>query len=204
MTGPVEIIFIELQIAGLIHPKRKLKKTKNTSTFKADTIFKKKIFYNTKHENISADSIRFALLHEEGHIINKQSTKLLLSIIFLMIFSSMGLVYYFTGFNVGKAYPIIYGLLPIYLILGLFSIRIFTQPIQLDESNADKFAAMKLQEYYAYRNNGMILARLLEEINSGEKKETLVTRIKELFFYGMHPSDEDRVNMIIKEVDEKA
>ena len=176
MTGRVESLFLELKEAGLIQPKRKLQESKNTPNFKADAIFKKKILYNPKHDSISADSIRFALLHEEGHIVYKQSTTLILSIILFMVLSSMGLVYFFTGFDESEAYPIIYGLLPIYLVLGLFSIRIFTQPIQLDESTADNFAAMKLKEHYGHQNTGEVLARLLEEISCCEKKNTLINR----------------------------
>lgn len=201
MAGHVESLFIELKEAGLIHHKRKLHATKRTPNFKADTIFKRKILYNPKHESISDDSIRFAILHEEGHIINKQSTKLILSIILLMIFSSMGFVYYFTGFNLGDAYPVIYGLLPIYLVLGLFSIRIFNKPIQSDEFDADKFAAVKLRAHYSYGKSGEVLATLLKEIDGGKQDATLINRLKNLLFDEMHPSDDDRVNMVKKEVD---
>lgn len=201
MTGQIENLFFNLKEVGLIQPNRKLRATERTPNFKADTIFKRTILYNPKFENISDSSIRFALLHEEGHLVNKQYTTLLLSIVFLMIFSSMGSAYFFTGFDLDAAYPIIYALLPIYLVLGLFSIRIFTQPIQSDEFNADRFAAEKLRAHYCCVKTGDVLATLLKEIDGGKQEATLINRLKRLLFGGMHPINDDRVNMVKKEVD---
>jgi len=197
----IQSIFEELKNKGIISKPRKLTSRKKEPNFRASVVWKNKIFYNPNLSTMKDDSIRFSLLHEEGHKIMKQFSQkflilcailsFLIILIFSILSSDMGIIgKYLTNFVV-----CLFIIFIIVLLFNIFKIRFYK-----DEFASDQFAANQLKNYYGYCNIYKIIDVALNEINDRRKKPTLLSNIINLFF-STHPSDEDRVLKIKKEVD---
>ena len=68
----IKKIFIGLKEKGAIKATREIRCDKRVRAFKSGMFFYNTIFYDEKSCNLDEDTITFALLHEEGHKINKQ------------------------------------------------------------------------------------------------------------------------------------
>jgi len=88
----VKAIFQELRSNGFIRKSKRCRWSPFVANFKAGVLFRRTIFYNRKYDALDDDSLRFALLHEEGHHRGKQYSILILIVDMAVIISSTLLV----------------------------------------------------------------------------------------------------------------
>jgi len=198
---PVRDVFGELRFKGHIKKSKKCRTSWIVPNFKAGVLFRRTIFYSKRYDNLELNSLRFALLHEEGHHQEKQYSHLVIAVDMLVIISSMVLATWYAGSDLHTINAITYGLTPIYIWLLLASFRLFGGAIQKDELKSDSFAAEVLKDHYAISKPSEIVDRLLKAVTPAEKHDSIGYRLLRLFFGGMHPTDEDRVRRIAEKVD---
>jgi hypothetical protein len=207
----VKKIFIELKDKGTIEKTREIRCDKRGQAFKSGLFFYNTIFYNEKSCNLDEDTIRFALLHEEGHKINKQYvspplffllTLILIPVIFYTLanaeLSSGGIFQSFLW----SATIICYSLL---FVVSMINNLI--EPLRYDEYRSDEFAAKMLKEKLNIKkpsiiadNSFKVIRKQIEE--TGEDLDSFKNRL--IFaFARYHPLDEDRVKKIYEKFDEK-
>ncbi|MCQ5376141.1 MAG: M48 family metalloprotease, partial [Methanomassiliicoccales archaeon] len=135
-------------------------------------LFRRTIFYNRKYDNLDDDSLRFALLHEEGHHRGRQYITLILIIDIAVIVSSILLVIWKANSARDMIEPIVWGLLPIYIWLLLASLKVFNKYIHEDEFEADAFAARILRDSYGIGKPSEIVDRTLKALAPKEKHDS--------------------------------
>ena len=161
---------------------------------------------------LDENSIRFVLLHEEGHIIKKQFSKPPLIIFLILILIPVILVTVNTLMNKGDNF--ISTILPIiivcYTVLFLFSlIMILNGPLRLDEFQSDEFAARILRDNFSINNPSKVADITFIEIRKLYEKD-LNEKFKDSFVFRLivaianyHPKDSERVKAIEEQIDEK-
>jgi len=169
-----ERIFNELVNIGLISRSHSIKVSDKWDYFHAGL---KTIHYNLKMNQLSENSIRISLLHEEGHIRFLYRSILYLFLIFIVIMS----IVIFIQFEIlVKIFSII--------IIVLISVWYF---LFLEEYQCDKFASILLRDKYKISKPSLVLEKTLEKMPH----------------YGLsaltHPSINQRVKKIAEIVDEK-
>jgi len=193
----VQKVLEELKVRGLVRKKVKaIRKSGSLLNFKASVLRRNRILYNEAFAHLDVDSLRFILLHEEGHHQEKQNSKLVIGVVLVVIGASMLLANYYASVYDATPLPILYGLLPIYVALGIFSLRIFQEPLQEDEFAADLYAARLLMEGYGVKEPSRIVGAALSSVSSLLTKGSLVKRMLHLLFGGMHPNDEERIRHV--------
>ena len=205
-------IFYSLQKQELIDRTREIKPSKNVTAFKADVVFFNTIFYDPRCCVLDENSIRFVLLHEEGHIIKKQFSKPPLIIFLILILIPVILVTVNTLTNKGDNF--ISTILPIivvcYTVLFLFSlIKILNESLRLDEFQSDEFAARILRDNFSINNPSKVADIAFIEIRKLYEKD-LNEKFKDSFVFRLivaianyHPKDSERVKAIEEQIDEK-
>jgi hypothetical protein len=196
----VDEVFRELRAKGLV---KKATECRSAAVlnFKAGGILRNRIFYNQKYANLDANLLRFALLHEEGHLRTKQYSQLVFNMDYLLMAPYIGMVLWSGSFKDNALIPVIIVALPFELMLIPFSLRIFGDAIQEDEDSSDMFAARTLKDAYAIRNPSMIAMQLFRSLAS-ENPDSFFHSILFLFGGGMHPKNEERVKRIKEIVDD--
>ena len=190
----IQNILEELKSKGLIDRDVKaIKKSSRMSGFKASTLWKTRIFYNGDYANLDDDSLRFILLHEDGHHRNKQNSRLLIGMVLAVIASSALLTDYYAAVSGSSPLPVLYGLLPFYFAFAFLSIRILQDPLQEDEYASDLYAAAVLMERYGVREPSKVVDRALRSVTSSAKPSSLTKRVSHLLFGGIHPTNKERV-----------
>jgi len=201
----VLITFRELQGKGLIPKERRLKARRRYLLifklgFKSGILFRNTILYHPKFSRMELDSLRFILLHEEGHLERKQNSSIFMTFILLVILGSIFMITY-SGWGDGKIISALsYSLLPLYFGFVFIALKAFSGPLQEDEREADLFAARKLKEGYGTSRPSVIAQKAFAEYDgyrTGQKPD----RVKSFFLGGIHPSDEERVALIKRKVD---
>jgi len=208
----VKKIFVELKNQGAIEKTREIRCDKRVRNFKSGLFFYNTIFYNEKSCNLDDDSIRFALLHEEGHKVNKQYVNpplfyfilplIVIPVIFLVLataeISSGEIVQSFLWCSTIFCYSILF---------VVFTINNLIEPLKHDEYQSDEFAAKMLKEKLNKKRPSIIIDNLLKALNkqfeeTGEDRDSVKNRL--IFaFARFHPLDEDRVKNIYEKFDEK-
>jgi len=191
-----------------------------------------RIFYNENSTKISEDSIRFSLLHEEGHFREVQSNVIIglfkeivsagilfsgfLSVISFLIFVTLSLRGNFEKAELlvliaisGILFLVFFLQTILFLLIWLMTTRTFQTPLQMDEYSSDAYAAKALRDCFGVEKPSLCLREVLEDIMKDferirGKKRSFYRKMQYVFKGGTHPSIEDRVEKIEKYIDKKS
>ena len=191
-------IFNDLKARNLIDPNRKLKASKNVPFgFKASVLTSNTISYNPNFTGLDDNMIRFAILHEEGHL--KRGQYGITSIFFLV---GLGFIPLLLGIllKFDQNFMVFSSLFFVFVFVT--SIRILTEPFHWDEYGSDEFASKILRENYDIKKPSDIVKNTLKSIPSSFDSSNLLHRLC-LAFIEYHPSTEQRVRNIVELIDEK-
>jgi Zn-dependent protease with chaperone function len=207
----VEKIFTELKKKGAIGPEREIKFNKRVQVFRSGLFFYNTIFYNENGCRLDEDSIRFSLLHEEGHSVNKQYVIppfiIALSLIMvpacclLLAQKELGAAGFFSVL-LWDATIICFSLLFIILMINNL-----TEPLRYDEYRSDEYAAKILKEKFNIYQPSKVAENTLKAIRKqqekeGEGRDSVKNRL--LFAFVRYlPRDEDRIKNIHEKFDAK-
>ena len=207
----VEKIFIGLKKKGTIDKEREIKFDKRVQVFKSGLFFYNTIFYNENGCNLDEDSIRFSLLHEEGHHVNKQyvmpplifTLSLILIPVWFLFLANRELI-------AAGIFQVLlwYATIICFSILFIISmINNLIEPLRYDEYRSDEYAAKMLKEKFNVYQPSQIADNTFKAIRkqfekTEEKQDSIKNRL--LFaFIRYHPHDEDRVKNIHEKFDVK-
>ncbi|RPI39322.1 MAG: hypothetical protein EHM53_06120 [Methanoregulaceae archaeon] len=207
----VEKIFIELKRKGVVGREREIKYDKSVQVFKSGLFFYNTIFYNENGCKLDEDSIRFSLLHEEGHTVNKQYvlppfivtlSLILIPVCFLLLAQTELIAAGMFQVLFWDATIICFSLLFIILMVNNL-----TEPLRYDEYRSDEYAAKMLKEKFNIYKPSIIADNTFKAIRkqrgkTEEEQDSIKNRL--LFaFIRYHPRDEDRVKNIHEKFDVK-
>lgn len=207
----VEKIFIDLKKKGAVDKEREIKYDKRVQVFKSGLFFYNTIFYNENGCNLDEDSIRFSLLHEEGHQVNKQYV--LPPLIFTLSLIVIPVWFLFLANRELIAAGIFQALLwyatiiCFSLLFVIVMINNLSEPLRYDEFRSDEYAAKMLKEKFNVYQPSQIAENTFKAIRkqfekTDEKQDSIKNRL--LFaFIRYHPRDEDRVKNIHEKFDVK-
>jgi Zn-dependent protease with chaperone function len=166
-------------------------------------------FLNKKSEYDDKDSLRFILLHEEGHHMERSIKKIadyLLFIPFLLLFIQMVITFLIDMQLLNLSYElpallrIVAGVLLGLLIVPIAFIRLFCPSVyQNPEFKADEYAVRELVRIFALPQPSVVVDRALNR-----ERKALSTREKRIFdcllkkLPGTHPPSHERVENIRK------
>jgi hypothetical protein len=207
----VEKIFIGLKKKGAVDKGREIKYDKRVQLFKSGLFFYNTIFYNENGCNLDEDSIRFSLLHEEGHQVNKQyvlpplifTLSLILIPVWFLLLATRELI-------AAGIYQVLLGYATIICFSLLFIISMINtliEPLKYDEFRSDEYAAKMLKEKFNVYQPSVIAENTFKAIRkqcekTEEKHDSIKNRL--LFaFIRYHPRDEDRIKNIHEKIDVK-
>ena len=207
----VEKIFQELKKKGAVGREREIKHDRRAPVFRSGLFFYNTIFYNDTGARLDEDSIRFSLLHEEGHTVNKQYVLppfivtvilVLVPLCLLLLAQRELLAAGLFAALLGDASIVCFSIL--FLIIMLNNL---TEPMRHDEYRSDEYAARILKEKFNVFQPSVIAGNALraqkkqQEITEGSP-DSLKNRL--LFaFLRYHPKDEERVKNIREKFDVK-
>ena len=183
----VEQIFIELQKKGLIDRKRKLKvaRCRNLQAAKLTNSIK----YNLEFtKSLSENSIRFALLHEEGHKREKQIWVPAAMFFFSLISISIFLIYIS-----GADCYLKWGVHLLILLVAVLFPNIFKKKLDLDEYRADAYASKGLYNEYK-QSPSEIFKNFLKESYRDERVSYALLLKYAILAY--HPFEFERLTKI--------
>ena len=198
-------IFEELQEMGLIDRGRRLVQCPFTISIRGcpalNSIRYRRTFYEKNLSRASDDTLRFVLLHEEGHIrmgSSRVSALLAFPVLPYLIllhqpFLQVG------GLPVGKV-----AFIAFLLLVVLFGYRAYYRRMYDEEFIADRYAADALRRCYQIRDAGTILQSLLSGLRAGaaasrRKKRSGLLRVVSGILSSepdYHPSISERVQSI--------
>ena len=207
----VEKIFIELKKKGAIDKEREIKYDKRVQVFKSGLFFYNTIFYNEKCCNLDEDSIRFSLLHEEGHQVNKQyvlpplifTLSLILIPVWFLLLANRELI----AAGIYQALLWYATIVCFSILFIILMINNLTEPLRYDEYRSDEYAAKMLKEKFNVYHPSIIADNTFKSIRKqSEKTEEKQDSIKNRLLYAFIrylPRDEDRVKNIHDKFDVK-
>ena len=207
----VEKIFLELKKKGAIDKEREIRYDKRVQAFRSGLFFYNTIFYNENSCNLDEDSIRFSLLHEEGHQVNKQYV--LPPLIFILSLIVIPVWFLFLAYGELIAAGIFQALLwyatiiCFSLLFILSMINSLIEPMRYDEYRSDEYAAKMLKEKFNVYQPSQIADNAFKAVRkqsekTDEDQDSIKNRL--LFaFIRYHPRDEDRVKNIHDKFDVK-
>ena len=207
----VEKIFNELKRKGVVGIEREIKYDKRVQVFRSGLFFYNTIFYNENGCKLDEDSIRFSLLHEEGHTVNKQyvlppfivTLSLLLVPVCFLLLAQKEL------FAVGMFQALLWDatIICFSLLFMILMINNLTEPMRHDEYRSDEYAAKMLKEKFNVYKPSIIADNTFKAIRKQrEKTEENHDSIKNRLMFAFiryHPWDEDRVKNIHEKFDVK-
>jgi len=207
----VEKIFNELKKKGAIDKEREIKYDKRVKAFKSGLFFYNTIFYNEKCCSLDEDSIRFSLLHEEGHQVNKQYV--LPPLLFMLALILIPVWFLFLA-NRELVAAGIYQALLWYATITCFSVLFIIsminrliEPMRYDEYRSDEYAAKMLKEKFNVYQPSQLANNTFKTIRKQfEKTEENQDSIKDRLLFAFiryRPRDEDRVKNIHEKFDVK-
>ena len=207
----VEKIFIELKKKGAVEIEREIKYDKRVQVFKSGLFFYNTIFYNENGCKLDEDSIRFSLLHEEGHTVNKQYVipPLIVTLSLILIPICFLLLAYRELITAGIFQVLLWDVTIICfsLLFIILMINNLTEPLRYDEYRSDEYAAKMLKEKFNVYQPSIIADNTFKAIRkqfekTEEKQDSIKNRL--LFaFIRYHPRYEDRVKNIHEKFDVK-
>jgi hypothetical protein len=205
----VEKIFNELKKKGAIDKEREIKYDKRVPVFRSGLFFYNTIFYNENCCRLDEDSIRFSLLHEEGHQVNRQYVLPPLIVMLALILIP---VWFLILANRELVAAGIYQALLAYAAIACFSILFIismisslAEPMRYDEYRSDEYAAKMLKEKFNVYQPSQIAHNAFrtirkQSLKTEENQDSVKNRL--LFaFIRYHPRDEDRVKNIHEKFD---
>ena len=207
----VEKIFIDLKKKGAIEKEREIKYDKGVQMFKSGLFLYNTIFYSENGCNLDEDSIRFSLLHAEGHKVNKQYlmppliftiSLILIPVCFLFLADTELIAAGIFQVLLWNATIICFSVLLIILMINNL-----TGPLRYDEYRSDEYAAKMLKEKFNVYHPSIIAYNTFKSMRkqlekTEEKQDSIKNRL--LFaFIRYHPHDEDRVKNIHEKFDVK-
>ena len=207
----VEKIFIELKKKGAVRKEREIKNDRGVQLFKSGIFFYNTIFYNEDGCSLDEDSIRFSLLHEEGHKVNKQY--LMPPLVFTLSLILIPLCFLYVAntelITAGMFLILLWNVTVICfsVLLVILMINNLTEPLRYDEYRSDEYAAKMLKEKFNVYHPSIIAGNTFKAIRKQkekmqEKQDSVKNRL--LFaFIRYHPRDEDRVKNIHDKFDVK-
>ena len=166
------MIFLQLKNDDAILPSHTIESTEKYQYFHAGF---RTVHYNPKMNMLDENSIKFCLLHEEGHIRNQYRTGLFLLSLGIILISIIVVVQIFL-------------LLRILLVLSILLISSWLF-VLMDEYHCDLYAGRKLQEKYGVSTPSILLEKTLKKLPS--------SRLSSI----THPSIEKRVRNLAENVD---
>jgi Peptidase family M48 len=207
----VEKIFIELKKKGAIEREREIKYDKRVQVFKSGLFFYNTIFYNENDCKLDEDSIRFSLLHEEGHTVNKQYVipPLIVTLSLILIPVCFLLLAHTELIAAGIFHALLWDatIICFSLLFIILMINNLIEPLRYDEYRSDEYAAKMLKEKFTVYQPSIIADNTFKAIRkqfkkTEEKQDSIKNRL--LFaFIRYHPRDEDRVKNIHDKFDVK-
>jgi len=188
----------ELKTRKLIDPRRNIIASEKVPFgFKASVFSSNTISYNPKLSGFDDDMIRFALLHEEGHL--KRGQYGIPALFFLLCLGFIPLLYCINQ-KVDPSIMIISTFFMLFIVVS--SIRILTEPFHWDEYGSDEFASKLLRDEYGIKKPSEIVKNTLNAVPISFDSSSLFHRLC-LAFIEYHPSTEQRVRNVTELVDEK-
>ena len=198
-------IFRELQEIGLIDRGRRLVQCPFTLSMRGcptlNSIRYRRTFYERNLSRADDDALRFALLHEEGHIrVGSPLVSALLVIPILPYF----ILLHLSSLQAGGLLIAKISLI-VSLVLGvLFGYRAYYRRMYDEEFIADRYAADAMRRCYQIRDPGSLLQGLLSSLRSGalasrRKKQSGLLRVVPGLLRSdsnYHPSISERVQSI--------
>lgn len=191
----VQKIFRQLKKDGYIKKKRKLKRS-----FRFQAGFFGNILYPgemLERYYLSDDTIRFVLLHEEGHLskfkLQRIFQKLMIAYVPIWLLSP----FYFS-FRPMQILPLLticfFNPITIVIIILIMSKTVFRN----EESQCDYWAAKIVKEHYGYRNPSHLLKELRNWMNQAfDNADHLDNMNRKLIrLIAPHPSVENRIKSI--------
>jgi Zn-dependent protease with chaperone function len=207
----VEKIFIELKKKGAVDKEREIRYDRRVPNFKSGLFFYNTIFYNEKCCNLDEDSIRFSLLHEEGHQVNNQYV--LPPLIFMLSLILIPVWFLFLANRELIAAGIFqallwYATITCFSLLFIISmINNLIEPMRYDEYRSDEYAAKMLKEKFNVYQPSQIAGNTFKAIRKQlEKTEDNHDSVKNRLLFAFiryHPRDEDRIKNIHEKFDVK-
>jgi Zn-dependent protease with chaperone function len=207
----VEKIFIELKRKGAVGIEREIKYDKRAQMFRSGLFFYNTIFYNENSCRLDEDSIRFSLLHEEGHTVNKQYvippfivtvSLILVPVCFLLLAQ--------TALIAAGIFPVLLWdatIICFSLLFIILMINNLTEPLRYDEYRSDEYAAKMLKEKFNVYQPSIIADNMFKAVRKQrEKTEDNQDSVKNRLLFAFiqyHPRDEDRVKNIREKFDVK-
>lgn len=183
-------IFQELQTIGCIEYCRKLEASEVVKSFYANKK-NNSIQYNSELNNLKdRNSIKFCLLHEEGHFRTPPELFIgcILSISLIVIIFFL-LLHFMILDNIS-----------VFILIFLISIILILWYSWVDEYESDKFASLILRDVLKENTPSKILEKALKDISSDK---TICNILVTLLMAIIHPPNQWRVKKISCYIDKK-
>lgn len=194
---PIDHVFSELKAKGLIESTRKLrpKKADWKLDFGADRITNT-ICYNERHSHLEKNLLRFSLLHEEYHFLNRKNWTT------LRLFYAMCVTVAVVSIRRCLDISALGFLLVVIVIMALalkVAFMVFRPRLRADETKADLHAARILIEEFGVERPSVVAQSLFKTLRETPRKRTmLMYHLRRLLVEDFHPSDTERVSAIQK------
>lgn len=207
----VEKIFNELKKKGAVSREREIKFDRRVPVFRSGLFFYNTIFYNEYCSRLDEDAIRFLLLHEEGHTVNKQyvippfivTVSLILVPVCLLLLAHKDLAA--AGFFPALLWDATIACFSLLFVIVMMNN--LTEPLRHDEYRSDEYAAKMLKEKFNIYHPSVIADntfRALRKQHETTEGSTDSLKNRLLFaFIRYHPQDGDRVRNIREKFDVK-
>ena len=190
----VRSVFNELQKDGWLNKNRQLIPSKNLKNFKARG--QNKIKYDPCFNVISKDSIKFILLHEDGHLSQPQRTH---RVIFYLFLTAIPYYIVFIYLNIiefdfiSRIFSLLFWIL-IYLILFILLLKLQQSKIHQDEYDADSWSKSMLLGIDASKDASKIAQVAFQEMRAivPSKNNIIIDFFRSIF----HPTDAERIQRL--------
>lgn len=200
----VEKVFEELKSKGIIKKNIKIKPGFGVLNFQASIIGKSIIKYNEELSNLDKDVLKFAILHEVGHLERKIWRELIGTIISFLVALLLTLSFSeFLRLNTFFYLHLVF-LVIIFFYTFSLSFRLLAPWMKKSEFDADAWAIEQLVKFYNLKNPAKYVERVfkkyrkyLQRINEKHKSfiwqvlKALITFFTTILDY--HPSDQERI-----------
>lgn len=161
-------VFEELQEKGLIDHRRRLVRCPFTISMRGcpalNCIRYRHSFYENDLSKANDDSLRFALLHEEGHV--RRGSPLLSALPALPVLLCFALFGH-PSLQPGGLLATKLALIVPLLLATLFAYQVYYRRMYDEEFAADRYAADAMGRCYQVRDPGILLQNLLSSLHTG-------------------------------------
>jgi Zn-dependent protease with chaperone function len=187
---PIDRVFAELKARRLVAAKTKLKR-KPADWWYDFAGAKRVIYYNERYSSLKDNPLRLALSHEQYHLVNRKTlTRLRAFYVACFVIVALPISRY-----LGTLALV---LMPVVLAaLWPASLWVFGAAIRADETKADLHAAKTLIGIFEIEKPSVTAVSLFKTLRERPRDRTRLTyRIRQFFYEGLHPADEERIKAI--------